>query len=246
MEFTTRKAFKRAVTNYTLQEGRGVRTNITRSLGDARKIVRGDEAAQYAKLKDYAEELLRSNPGSTVKLGVNAQLRETLSFRIFMCLHGCKQGFVHRCRPLIGLDAAFLKTSYGGWLMCAVVQDANNHIYPIAWAIVPVEKTTWKWFLELLHEDIGFYQEHNWCFMSDMQKGLIPVLQEVMPNVHRRFCEWHLWHNFQKRWKNKHLKSLLWACVRAQTALEFNKIMQTLKIINVKAWEYLDKIPRQS
>ncbi|RYQ95206.1 hypothetical protein Ahy_B08g090267 [Arachis hypogaea] len=55
--------------------------------------------------------------------------------------------------------------------MCVVEQDANNYIYPIAWAIVPVENTTtWKWFLELLHENIGSYQEHNWCFMSDMQK----------------------------------------------------------------------------
>ncbi|RYR20573.1 hypothetical protein Ahy_B03g065747 isoform B [Arachis hypogaea] len=94
------KSFKRVVTNYTLQEEKGrkigvqlSRTKITRSLGDARKIVRGDEAAQYAKLREYAEELLRSNPKSTMKLG---------------------QWFVHGYRPLIGLDTAFLKTFYGG------------------------------------------------------------------------------------------------------------------------------------
>ncbi|XP_016168820.1 uncharacterized protein LOC107611407 [Arachis ipaensis] len=207
------------------------RTNITRSLGDARKIVRGDKASLYAKFSDYTEELLRSNPGSTVKLGVNAQPKGDPIFQNFyVCLHGCKQGFVHGCRPSIGLDAAFLKTFYGGWLMCVVEQDANNYIYPIAWAIVPVENTTtWKWFLELLHENIGSYQEHNWDYL-DLMNGLIP----------------HLWHNFQKRWKDKHMKSLLWACVRAQTVPEFNKSMQTLKTINVKAWEYLDKIPRQS
>ncbi|RYR20572.1 hypothetical protein Ahy_B03g065747 isoform A [Arachis hypogaea] len=48
--------------------------------------------------------------------------------------------------------------------MCTIRQDANNHIYPIASAIIS------KWFLELLHEDIGYYKEYNWCFMSDMQK----------------------------------------------------------------------------
>ncbi|XP_072058246.1 uncharacterized protein [Arachis hypogaea] len=213
------------------------RTNITRSLGDARKIVRSDEAAQYAKLRNYAEELLRSNPGSTVKLSVNAQAEGDPIFQNFyVYFQGCKQGFVHGCRPLIGLDAAFLKTFYGGWLMCIVGgQDANNHIYPIAWAIVPVENTTtWKF-------NDGSVRDY-----LDLMNGLIPTLQEVMPNVHHRFCAWHLWHNFQKRWKDKHLKSLLWACVRAQTVSEFNKNMQTLKTINVKAWEYLDKIPRQS
>lgn len=37
-----------------------------------------------------------------------------------------------------------------------VGRDANNHIYPIAWVVCMVEKKeTWKWFLELLMEDLG-------------------------------------------------------------------------------------------
>ncbi|XP_015950034.1 uncharacterized protein LOC107474900 [Arachis duranensis] len=177
MEFTTRGAFKKGVRNYTLQEGRGVRTTITRALGDERKIVRGDEAAEYAKLKDYTEELLRSNLGSTVKLGVSPMPNgEGVFERFYVCLHGCKKGFVGGCRPLIGLDGTFLKTYYAGWLLCAIGQDVNNHVYPIAWAIVHIEsKDNWKWFLELLHEDIGDQTEHGWCFISDMQKSIKSV-----------------------------------------------------------------------
>ncbi|XP_025625475.1 uncharacterized protein [Arachis hypogaea] len=224
------------------------RTTITRALGDARKIVRGDEAAEYAKLRDYAEELLRSNPGSTVKLGVSPMPNgEGVFERFYVCLHGCKKGFVGGCRPLIGLDGAFLNTYYGGWLLCAMGQDANNHVYPIAWAIFHIEnKDNWKWFLELLHEDIGDQIEHGWCFIFDMQKGLIPALCEVMPGAHHRFCGWHLWQNFQKQWKDSHLKSLLWKCVRAMTAQEFNGHMQSIKRVNEKAWAYLDKFPRQA
>ncbi|XP_016178630.1 uncharacterized protein LOC107621106 [Arachis ipaensis] len=126
-------------------------------------------------------------------------------------------------------------------------QDANNHVYPIAWTIMHIEnKDNWKWFLELLHEDIGDQTEHGWCFVSDMQKGLIPALREVMPGAHHRFCAWHLWQNFQKQWKDSHLKSLLWKCVRAMTVQKFNGHMQSIKRVNEKAWAYLDKFPRQA
>ncbi|XP_052114171.1 uncharacterized protein LOC127745472 [Arachis duranensis] len=174
---------------------------IRRALGDSRKIVRGDEATEYAKLRDYADELLRSNPGSTIKLGVSLMPNgEGVFERFYVCLNGCKKGFVSGCRPLIGLDGAFLKTYYGGWLLCTMGQDANNHVYPIAWAIIHVEnKDNWKWFLELLHEDIRDQTEHGWCLISDMQKILIPALREVMPSAHHRFCAWHLWQNFQKQ-----------------------------------------------
>ncbi|XP_016185273.1 uncharacterized protein LOC107626893 [Arachis ipaensis] len=139
------------------------RTTITRALGDARKIVRGDEVAEYAKLRDYAEELLRSNPGSTIKLGVSPMPNgEGVFERFYVCFHGCKKGFVGGCRPLVGLDGAFLKTYYRGWLLCAMSQDANNHVYPIVWTIVHVEnKDNWKFFLELLHKDIGDQTEHG-------------------------------------------------------------------------------------
>jgi hypothetical protein len=56
-------------------------------------------------------------------------------------------------------------------LLSAVGQDANNHIWVIACAVVSCEdKANWKWFLELLHQDLGDYRQHGWNFMSDMQK----------------------------------------------------------------------------
>lgn len=55
--------------------------------------------------------------------------------------------------------------------MSAVGQDGNNQVYVIAYAVVDVEnKENWKWFLELLHEDLGDYRQHGWNFISDMQK----------------------------------------------------------------------------
>ncbi|XP_020964694.1 uncharacterized protein LOC110265783 [Arachis ipaensis] len=92
---------------------------------------------------------------------------------------------------------------FGGQILSVVGLDANHHIYVIAWAIVKVENTeTWRWFLELLHQDLEHYKEYDWCFISDMQKGLISAVKAVMPDVHHRFCVWHLWKNFNKNWKD--------------------------------------------
>ena len=148
------------------------RNSISRALSDARNLVYGDEKAQYAMVRDYGETLLKTNPGSTVKICTIPQPNGDVIFeKMYVCLSGCKNGFKAGCRPLIGLDGAFLKTVFGGQILSAIGQDTNHHIYVIAWAIVEVENTAnWKWFLELLHAYLGDYKTHGWCFISDMQK----------------------------------------------------------------------------
>ncbi|KAL4392134.1 hypothetical protein AHAS_Ahas03G0314700 [Arachis hypogaea] len=155
------------------------KSSLTRALGDARAIVYGDAAAQYGMVRDYGLTLLKTNLGSTVSIGVTPHPNpdEDPTFdRMYICLDGCKRGFKAGCRPLIGLDGAFLKTKHGGQILSAIGQDANNHIYVIAYAIVSIENTeNWRWFLELLHQDLGDYKQHGWCFISDMQKVCISI-----------------------------------------------------------------------
>ncbi|XP_072054375.1 uncharacterized protein [Arachis hypogaea] len=223
------------------------KSSLTRALTDARNVVYGDVAAQYLRLRDYAETLLKSNPGSTIKIGVSPQLDSDPIFeKIYVCLDGCKKGFKAGCRPLIGLDGAFLKTQFGGQILSAVGQDANNHVYIIAWAIVEIEnKENWRWFLELLVDDVG-EPNHGWCIMSDMQKGLIPAVREVMPMAHHRFCVWHLWRNFNKKWKESELRGLLWECARKTTRHGFQQKLERIRNRSEEAWAYFDKWPKES
>ncbi|XP_016168255.1 uncharacterized protein LOC107610766 [Arachis ipaensis] len=104
-------------------------------------------------------------------------------------------------------------------------------------------KENWKWFLDLLHQDLGDYRQYGWCFISDMQKGtgLLPAMEEVMPWVHHCFYVWHLWRNFNKQWKDLQLRSLLWECARATTYQEFRDNIDKIKHINQDAWEYLSQ-----
>ncbi|KAK5832602.1 hypothetical protein PVK06_016404 [Gossypium arboreum] len=58
---------------------------------------------------------------------------------MYVCLQACKDGCRAGCRRIVGLDGCFLKGYYGGYLLAAVGIDANNGIYPLAYAAV--EKT---------------------------------------------------------------------------------------------------------
>ena len=89
--------------------------------------------------------------------------------RLYICLEGCKKGFLAGCRPFIDLDACHLKNKSGGQLITAVCRDPNEEYFPLAYAVVEAEiKDSWTWFINLLLIDIG--QNKRWVFMSDQQK----------------------------------------------------------------------------
>ncbi|KAK4406519.1 hypothetical protein Sango_0658400 [Sesamum angolense] len=48
-------------------------------------------------------------------------------------------GFIRGCRPIIGLDACFLKGPFGGQLMAAIGKDGNNQMFPLVVAVVECE-----------------------------------------------------------------------------------------------------------
>ncbi|KAL5730820.1 hypothetical protein ACHQM5_003611 [Ranunculus cassubicifolius] len=95
----------------------------------------------YARLWDYAEECLRSNPGSTVKIQGHMPLPNQQGYfkRFYVCFHGLKVGWNAGCRAVIGLDGCFLKGFCKGQLLSAVGRVGNNHMFPVAWAVVESE-----------------------------------------------------------------------------------------------------------
>jgi len=76
-----------------------------------------------------------------------------------------------KCRPIIGLHGCFLKGYYGGQLLAAIGRDPNDQL-PIAFTIVEGEtKESWKWFLELLINDLGGTRLFKtYTIISDQQK----------------------------------------------------------------------------
>ncbi|XP_025678958.1 uncharacterized protein [Arachis hypogaea] len=216
---------------------------IARALKVARKVVIGNARDQYGKVRDYLNELHRSNPGTTALVETIPQpVSFPLFDKLYVSLNASKKGFEEGCRPLIGLDGCFLKGYYGGQLLSAVGQDANNHFFIIAFAVVANEyRDTWKWFLTLLQEDLGEVTQFGWNFISDQQKGLELAIKEVMPNAHHRNYVLHIWKNFIKHFKDQQTKNLVWECARCTTFQEFNTAMEKMKKVNTGAWEYLQR-----
>ena len=114
----------------------------------AREYVDGAHTQQYNQLWEYCEELRRVNPGNTILMKVQTFNKGDLTVemdlvcgvpyfeRLYVCLEGCKKGFMARCTPIIGLDACYLKTKSGGQLITAVAKDPNEEYFPLAYAVV--------------------------------------------------------------------------------------------------------------
>ncbi|XP_030479245.1 uncharacterized protein LOC115696487 [Cannabis sativa] len=96
--------------------------------------------------KDYAEEIKYTNKGSTIEFVTEVGDNGNPQFkRMYICFVGLRDGFNARCRPLIGLDGCYIKGPRKGQLLTAIGIDAENGIYPVAFAIVEIEnKETWN------------------------------------------------------------------------------------------------------
>jgi hypothetical protein len=99
-------------------------------------------------------------------------------------LDACRRGFLDGCRRVIWLDGCFLKGPMKGELLSAIGRDANNQIYPIAWAVVEYEnKDSWDWFLGHLQKDIHIpIGVEGWVFITDKQKVIFT--QNCVVTVH--------------------------------------------------------------
>ncbi|GJZ22389.1 pentatricopeptide repeat-containing protein [Tanacetum coccineum] len=197
----------------------------------------------YALIRSYGKEILDSNDGSTVKLGVTVNPDDKTYFdRFYCCFYALKKGFQLGCRPVIALDGCFLKKPHVGEILTAVGRDGNNHIYPIAWAVVNVEnKDNWSWFLELLGEDIDMPTGNGLTLISDQHKGLIEAVKDVMPLAEHRQCARHIYEGFRKQYSGVEFRELFWAASKASYPQLFNKIMQKIKKANPGAHDYLIK-----
>ncbi|CAI9293687.1 unnamed protein product [Lactuca saligna] len=88
-----------------------------------------------------------------------------------------------------------------GELLTAVGRDAYNHVYPIAWAVIDVEKKdNWTWFIELLVADLGLDCGRGLVVISDQHKDLLQAVTELLPYVEHKQCARHIYANFRKKY----------------------------------------------
>ncbi|XP_021725057.1 uncharacterized protein LOC110692358 [Chenopodium quinoa] len=88
--------------------------------------------------------------------------------KLFTCFEGLQKGWREGCRKVICVDACFIKTFLGGQLLSAIGRDANDQMFPIAWAIVEGENNqSWEWFFNALQSTLDLGEGEGIAVISD-------------------------------------------------------------------------------
>ncbi|XP_010430729.1 PREDICTED: uncharacterized protein LOC104714967 [Camelina sativa] len=165
---------------------------------------------QFSRLRDYELQLCKTNDGTTVEINTTTRDDGSEAFsQMYIFFEALRSAWKQNCRPIIGLDATFLKHSMKGQMLTAVGRDPNNQIFPIAWAVVDCENNpNWEWFVRKLKEDLGLGLGENITLISDMHKGLIHGVATELPMAEHRACARHIYSNLKKFHKENMLKPL--------------------------------------
>ncbi|KAL9681644.1 hypothetical protein QQ045_013430 [Rhodiola kirilowii] len=114
---------------------------------------------------------------------------------------------------------------YNAKLLVAIGLDANNHILPLAFALVESENnSSWKWFMSCIQE--GVTKREGLCVVSDRHKGILAAMREPEwqePKAFHRVCVRHLQGNFMTKVKDEILKAKLGEVAYAKKELKFKK-----------------------
>ncbi|GKC77209.1 hypothetical protein Tco_1127983 [Tanacetum coccineum] len=132
---------------------------------------------------------------------------------------GVKEGWLAGRRKVIGLEGCFLKHTCRRELLVAMGRDANNQMYPIAWAVVQ--------------------NGEGLTIISDSHKGLLEGVNELLPNAEHRKCTRHLFANYKKKYSEVQLQCHFWNDASTTVEQLFYSKMEELKIISPEAYQYL-------
>jgi MULE transposase domain/SWIM zinc finger len=196
--------------------------------------INGSHESAYNDIPKYCEDILRTNPGSTVVLERDGDNRFQ---RMFVSFAASGAGFAY-CRPVLGLDGTHLKSRFKGILLSATAVDAKGSLFPLAYAVVDAENDkNWAWFVECLRTVIqqhapAYLTPGKLTFLSDRQKGLLEAVERLLPGSPHGYCLRHLYDNFHKEFKTPILQTFLYNAARATSAEAFNTEIEKMREVN--------------
>ncbi|KAI0499488.1 hypothetical protein KFK09_017692 [Dendrobium nobile] len=178
------------------------------------KVVFGSWEESYRTLNLFMDVVASVMPGMVYRI----QSTQTNRFqRLFWAFDPSISGWKY-CRPVLSLDGTFLLGKYRGTLLTAIGMDANNGLYPLAFAVVESE-----------------YRH----------AGLVRGCREIFPNVAHRHCLRHLRENFRKAIRQMGIGDVDFLCQKMYAAGNtddkafFNKCMEDMRRIKVNIHQWL-------
>lgn len=129
----------------------------------------GNKSDNFAKFPDYIKRFEDADPYNFAALDTTV----TGEFQAAFFSSGglCAAG--PYIRPFITVDRTHTKSRYRIMLLIACKIDANDQVIPLAWALVPIEETSWwSWFLRYLKACYPKMDMDKHVFISDREKGI--------------------------------------------------------------------------
>ncbi|XP_062103698.1 uncharacterized protein LOC133814801 [Humulus lupulus] len=198
--------------------------------------IRGTLESSFQKLPSFLYMMEQKNPGTVTHLQMDNEGRFKYCF---MALGVSIMGFKTYIRPVICVDGTFLTTRCGGTLLCAMGQDANKQIYPIAFSVVDSENNdTWLYFLLRLKEAIG--EVENLVFVSDRHTSIASALTKNFPEAHHGACIHHVSINIRVKFKTDHCHEEFFLAAKAYRKREFLCHFEKIKFKDLAIAQYLE------
>ncbi|KAH0661531.1 hypothetical protein KY284_026462 [Solanum tuberosum] len=133
----------------------------------AKSNVRGTHEHRYAVLNVYRYMLEVANPGSKMALSLDENGR----FKYFFISYAAWITGFQEMRKVIAVDGTFLRSKYEGVLLSAVAQDAENHIFPVAFCVVDKEcDASYEYFFQNMRSFVDDTDEL--CIISDRHPSI--------------------------------------------------------------------------
>nr|XP_023903554.1 uncharacterized protein LOC112015381 [Quercus suber] len=161
---------------------------------------------------------------------------------VFWSFGPCISGLKYY-KPVISIDGTHLYGKYQGKLLVVMATDANNKVFPLAFAVVDCESgSSWRWFLQCLREAIGHViPDEGICIISDRHLGIKnaiaswPRRDDGRTRVFHRYCLRHVASNFNTHFQNSTLKSAALKAGYASQVVKFDTIMESIKQAKIEA-----------
>jgi hypothetical protein len=131
----------------------------------------GDEAESFAKFPAYAERFRAADLENYCKIATQKEISQFQA--AFFALVGLRHAH-ENLMEFIGIDGTHMGSKFKMTLLIACGVDANNETLPLAWALVPIECSTWwRWFIKHLKKAFRDVSDEGFIIMLDREKGLL-------------------------------------------------------------------------
>ncbi|XP_070006026.1 uncharacterized protein [Nicotiana sylvestris] len=212
-----------------------------RAIQKAIACIRGTPEENYQILPSYLHMMVAKNPGTYTSIKRDAQNRFAY---LFFTPVASVAGWSY-CRPVIAVNATFLKSKYRGVLFVAVSKDANNQIFPLCFGVADSENNeAYIWFFGEMRKAIQVHREL--VFLSNRNQSIANGIRKVFLEAHHGICLYH----FEKNLKQRHAKAtvinLFQSAARSYKREDFNQLISQLKSIDKKTYNYImEELPER-